>query len=179
MAGTHHSVFCSFFVQGRGSWRLCAQVTTSDNEIKQILHNISFEIDCGSMFAIMGPSGTARRIHLPHLRATVSGMQDVLAHVLDAECPDEDEAIVDADRIGFLCPGAGKSSLLKIIGGFNQVGTLTASSLAGITTDDLGYVFADDVLPVLDTIEEVFTFYAEFVLPATATLEEKKVPHSS
>jgi hypothetical protein len=68
---------------------------------------------------------------------------------------------------------------LKIIGGFNQVGTLTASSLAGITTDDLGYVFADDVLPVLDTIEEVFTFYAEFVLPATATFEEKKVPHPS
>ena len=55
------------------------------------------------------------------------------------------------------------------------MGTLTASSIAAITTEDLGYVFADDVLPVLDTIEEVFTFYAEFVLPAAATTEEKKV----
>jgi len=62
--------------------------------------------------------------------------------------------------------GAGKTSLLKIIGGFNQSGTMNATYLAGITPDELGYVTADDMIPVLDTVEEVLWFYAEFGLPA-------------
>jgi ABC-type uncharacterized transport system ATPase subunit len=36
--------------------------------------------------------------------------------------------------------GAGKTSLLKIIGGFHQGGVMNATYLAGITPDDLGCV---------------------------------------
>lgn len=70
--------------------------------------------------------------------------------------------------------GAGKTSLLKIIGGFNQAGTMNATYLAGITPDELGYVTADDLLPVLETCHEVLMFYAEFGLPASIAAEEKK-----
>ena len=35
------------------------------------------------------------------------------------------------------------------------------------------YVTAEDVLPVLDTVEEVLMFYAEFTLPMTMTREHK------
>jgi ABC-type multidrug transport system ATPase subunit len=70
--------------------------------------------------------------------------------------------------------GAGKTSLLKIIGGFHQGGVMNATYLAGITPDDLGYVTADDMLPVLDTVEEVLMFYAEFGLPLSMSKQEKE-----
>jgi len=102
------------------------EVVNSENEVKTILHGVSFNIKRSTMFAIMGPSG------------------------------------------------AGKTSLLKIIGGFHQGGVMNATYLAGITPDDLGYVTADDMLPVLDTVEEVLTFYAEFGLPLSMTKSEKE-----
>jgi ATP-binding cassette subfamily G (WHITE) protein 2 len=38
---------------------------------------------------------------------------------------------------------------------------------------DTRYVTADDMLPVLDTVEEVLTFYAEFGLPLSMSKGEK------
>jgi ABC-type multidrug transport system ATPase subunit len=41
----------------------------------------------------------------------------------------------------------------------------TSYALCQVKKRDIAYVPADDVLPVLDTVVEVLTFYAQFVLP--------------
>lgn len=69
--------------------------------------------------------------------------------------------------------GAGKSSLIQVMGGLPLPGEVRAEFLAGIQQRSVGYVTSDDILPVLDTVAEVLMFYAEFTLPTTMSYAEK------
>lgn len=55
----------------------------------------------------------------------------------------------------FDCAGSGKTSLVRILGGWHLPGSVTVAYQPNIPMQELGYVAEDDFLPVTETVYEV------------------------
>ena len=78
------------------------------------------------------------------------------------------------------CLGAGKTSLIDILGGKNKSGHLTGTVTYTNSTGDpiilprIGFVDQSDVLPSILTVQEALTFAARLRMPESVSAEEKE-----
>ena len=78
------------------------------------------------------------------------------------------------------CLGAGKTSLIDILGGKNKSGHLTGTVTYTNSTGDpihrprIGFVDQSDVLPSILTVQEALTFAAQLRMPESVSSEEKE-----